>query len=854
MFSLFDLLRDWRKLTPMNSTAMRAIGSFNVSRRASAFAVVLAFGWAVFVGCAGAAESKRFVAYSIRTAQEQVQQCAAGGQDFTNGHDELKYLGGITRPLAIVIDDAGDWILLGEPDAGAPPLTLDDWVAALRARYAYPDEDPGVTIEPRPCPKCPRSKAGCEHSTKQDVRFFAGIDGTSFAATCFEADFLLKKISFGIEQTRNPSIRSEFQLLNEYGGTAAMICSRLWFYPASRVSVASDVIFLEKHRMNVFTEVLSAEIDGRPVRDVSSFSDTASTEFAKSFTDEYDSVAEEWPVFERLRNLSRLSALAKGVLQANRGTASYNYLLNQYPMSFQEIPQEIDIVRVDGAHAHLSGGVRLASLALRFREGDAKALKELVLLARGSNGHSLSWAFALNMDGDQPADISVPIGPSDPYVQGAAFNEALYLLDNGDVSAAIELFKRLLTLLPQSEIVYGQLGYAYLKDGDVQAARGCFDRVVELAPKSPYGYEMRGLALSFGNAHDEAIRELTRAIEIDPSLSAAHFHRGRIQAILGNDELAIKDLTTAISLFPHQAAYYCERAGVHLSGKDFRAARADYDAALKIDPFWEDALLGIGRLYEEQEDITNAFNHYATVLSVRPHCSVAHVRCAFLYACAGFNDKALAEFRQALKMDPGCVSAHLARGWVYSWKGVHTEAIKDYSKAIELDERSIEGYVGRASSYFSLGETYRALEDLDKALELDAHCSDALFHKGIICESIGRDEDAVGAFQSLLDLPESRGLNRERLSNAALSGMGSLFLFACSAALVSPLLTSDNQFAKELGSQLTGTMKSGLEQRTTAIAHEYKVSGYKLDYARKALRRLGRPATTKGKPAKGRRE
>ena len=79
--------------------------------------------------CDAQTETKTFVAYSMKVAQTRVQEAIEAGEDFRKKQPDLYYLGGITKPWAVVLDtENDDWILVGERDPECSVLTLDDWV------------------------------------------------------------------------------------------------------------------------------------------------------------------------------------------------------------------------------------------------------------------------------------------------------------------------------------------------------------------------------------------------------------------------------------------------------------------------------------------------------------------------------------------------------------------------------------------------------------------------------------------------------------------------------------------------------------------------------------------------------
>jgi hypothetical protein len=141
-------------------------------------------------------ETRTFVAYSMNAAQKRVERALRSGEDFRNKWPDLYYLGNITKPWAVVIDnDANDWILVGEHDSSGTPLSLDDWIVALRARFFQTQNEPGVTIDPLCCEECLKEHLPhCTHAKEQRVRFFGGIENTHFGQVCFAADWLTSKM------------------------------------------------------------------------------------------------------------------------------------------------------------------------------------------------------------------------------------------------------------------------------------------------------------------------------------------------------------------------------------------------------------------------------------------------------------------------------------------------------------------------------------------------------------------------------------------------------------------------------------------------------------------------------------
>jgi tetratricopeptide (TPR) repeat protein len=89
-----------------------------------------------FSACLESANAKISVAYSLKVAETRTQEAERNGVNSRQRMPDIWSLGGITEPVAFVMDrQGGDVILVGERGSSRGALTLDDLVVALRARF-----------------------------------------------------------------------------------------------------------------------------------------------------------------------------------------------------------------------------------------------------------------------------------------------------------------------------------------------------------------------------------------------------------------------------------------------------------------------------------------------------------------------------------------------------------------------------------------------------------------------------------------------------------------------------------------------------------------------------------------------
>jgi tetratricopeptide (TPR) repeat protein len=113
-------------------------------------------------------------------------------------------------------------------------------------------------------------------------------------------------------------------------------------------------------------------------------------------------------------------------------------------------------------------------------------------------------------DGAEPA----PATASDVHTQ------AYEALDQGKVTEAEELFRKVTVLEPRHPYAYNNLGRALRRQGRSDEALVAFEKQIEIAPVRPWAYRSLGGLRAVQKRYPEAIGLLERATSSDPSHAA----------------------------------------------------------------------------------------------------------------------------------------------------------------------------------------------------------------------------------------------------------------------------------------------------------------------------------------------
>ena len=650
----------------------------------------------------GATEQRHYVAYSLRAAEASVRKAQQDHADFRQDH-RLYGLGGMSRPKAIFFDSGTkDWILLGERSNDAGDLTLDDFAVALRTRFLYPDTDPGVTIEPTlPGGLAPDRPEDLDLVKRQTVSFFGSLKNTRFGQTCYDADWLMKRVELGLETLPLAHIPSMFDLIHREDRRTSPneITSRFWLSPLlDEVPVleSQKAIFIQKTRIIVKTQTLFAERNGHIVHDPDELNalDVTSKKFAQAFTDEYDAATYDRPVLERLRGLSRLAGIAKGIVVGG-WSDELHFFLKDYQPELITTPSDVDVLhnQDESLGIRLSGGVEFKNLAVRLRQGDITALLEAVLKMRPSM-QALSWDF---LYGDTflplPHD-SGPAGGSQDRLAKVSDTELQWThkaAADGDVDAMLILGE------------YYLRGNAGPNKDLAQAAEW-----YQKAAQSGNGKGMYYLGVCYRRGYGvnvdlpKAITWYRRAAEAGNS--GAMYNLGCIY----RDATGVQqDYRQALAWFGKAAAagdgmamlntghMYSDGMGV---AKDYSEAMNWFNKALNSGEFW--AANSIGMLYEDGKGVaqsyTTAMRYYLRGTNSGDPAAMNNV--GVLFASGGGVPRDYTEamkwFRKAAETQPpddvspsGRAQAMLNVGWSYE-KGLGVD--KDYRQAFEWYQRAAD--------------------------------------------------------------------------------------------------------------------------------------------------------------------
>jgi YD repeat-containing protein len=340
---------------------------------------------------------------------------AVGGVLFDKAAQVLTDLEEITG--AYWDDQLGQLVLTGkksgkEKELYLPKMDRDHLAVAIRAVFTDSDSSPGIDIGRE-------FRGPYEEGAPMPVSYDGDTDSTLFGATMFKCDKLLKNLAMGKDNETDEPVTSHvpgfanlLDLSEKYGMERPDVMQRLWFVIDS---MKLEMPTKETADHNALTFVKS----NLKVREeyVGGGSDPVAREFANHFTKHFDEFAKEFPEVDRLRELAKITAIAK-YLKARQKPVDLSFLDN-YEIKKVPTPDTTPLMIASKSNTWMEGDTQHTQTYLLFSgvdfsfkyeslpdDGEALSLKTSAQQAKPCETAS-TWSF--NFKGVKQWALAIPL-------------------------------------------------------------------------------------------------------------------------------------------------------------------------------------------------------------------------------------------------------------------------------------------------------------------------------------------------------------------------------------------------------------------------------------------------------------
>lgn len=310
--------------------------------------------------------------------------------------------------------------------------------------------------------------------------------------------------------------------------------------------------------------------------------------------------------------------------------------------------------------------------------------------------------------------------------------------------------------LPPDAAQHMQAGIAAEKEHKPAVAIEEFRKVTELAPQSPDGFVQLGQAYMQNRDYGLAIAPLKHALEINENLISAHQLLGYALLTQGYAADAIPHLKrvpdkTALGIAQIQTGQLPE-------------AVANLQAALAAHPNDPDVLYYLGRasglLSKQSID---------SLLAAYPDSARSHQAMGENYFVLRRMPDAEQEYRDALKLRPDIPEVHLELGQVYAGAFQWAKAEEEFRAQTKLQPGNAEAFYRLGAALLEQGKAHEARTELVRADKLLPDMPETLYSLGKAASLDGDAASAEKAWTKLLSIEKETSLSAQ--THFALAGL-----------------------------------------------------------------------------------
>jgi tetratricopeptide (TPR) repeat protein len=341
----------------------------------------------------------------------------------------------------------------------------------------------------------------------------------------------------------------------------------------------------------------------------------------------------------------------------------------------------------------------------------------------------------------------------------------------GRFDVAIQEYRKVTELQPDSPVGHARLGDAYFQKGEYGAAIPELELALRFSPELKDTHQTLGVILLIQGNPEEALPHLEK-MRTPELLGLAYLETGRFGS-------AITALRVALARQPNDPdlRYYFGRATAFASKRSFEqlekvnpelarksGATADQESrtppdlvsvqnALAKNPNDADLLLAFSRAAAQASKQT-----FDQLLQSDANSARAHQVLAERYVASGRLPEAEREYGEALRLKPYTSSVHLALGDVFASEGKAPSAAAQYRMETELRPASADAFYSLGSVLLQQGQVSGAVEELAQADRLKPDTPQILLALGKAAFAAHDAASAEASWIKLLGIDKKSGL------------------------------------------------------------------------------------------------
>ena len=335
-------------------------------------------------------------------------------------------------------------------------------------------------------------------------------------------------------------------------------------------------------------------------------------------------------------------------------------------------------------------------------------------------------------------------------VAGTKSNQANVLLESGDVSQAIALYREVLQEDPKYARGYYNLAVALGRTGQRAEQRKALEQAVALDAKLAVVHNELGLLDLQDRQFAEAEARFKTALALDPQYAEAQSSLGVLYGQQGKAKEAEELLRKATVNNPKYAQGFVNLGLLLAAQGKFALAEKEIISAVILEPNGIGGLTALGMAQSRQKRTAEAVESFRKVALLAPKSPEAHLNFGIALADAYNLENALTEFTESLRLSPDLAPAHYFKGRSLFDLKRTDEARADAEAAVKLAPGYAPALYLLALIEKQAGNAPRSTELLRRVVAVEPNNGDALYMLGQNLARMEKPGEAIEQWKHVL--------------------------------------------------------------------------------------------------------
>lgn len=348
----------------------------------------------------------------------------------------------------------------------------------------------------------------------------------------------------------------------------------------------------------------------------------------------------------------------------------------------------------------------------------------------------------------------------------------VYLIDYSDrqnrLEEAIGWIETTCNITRDNAGIFTEIGNKYLSRREYDKASQFYQKTLALSPRDSNACRNLGIVEEARQNLDQAMTWYSKALELcleNNEKPATNYND------IGNIYFAQKDYDNARAQYrnalSHDPGFYYSLFNLgYMAEKQNNPEKAIeyFNKALEVNPGYDDALLGLTRMYMALGDYAQTKGNFLKMNKSAVTPETWYFRLGYIEEKFEQWTEAVSNYREALRLNPRHTDTLNNLSELFLRRGNYPEALDLCQQLIALDpaeEKTYRNRMGRV--YYAQREMEKAIAEYQRAIDLDPGTAANYYNMGLAWKSID-PEKAIGYYQKAIELDPEDMDNRDNLT------------------------------------------------------------------------------------------